>query len=29
MKILNFDDREQWLNARLGKITGTRLKDII
>ncbi len=29
MKILNFEDREQWLNARLGKITGTRLKDII
>ncbi len=29
MKILNFEDREQWLSARLGKITGTRLKDII
>lgn len=29
MKILKFEDRETWLNARLGKITGTRLKDII
>lgn len=29
MKILKFEDRETWLNARQGKITGTRLKDII
>lgn len=29
MKILKFEDREEWLGARLGKITGSRLKDII
>jgi len=29
MKTLNFDDRESWLAARKGKITGSRLKDII
>lgn len=28
MKVLKFEDREAWLNARLGKITGSRLKDI-
>lgn len=27
--IEKFDDREQWLNARNGKITGSKLKDII
>ncbi len=29
MKTLKFDDRESWLAARAGKITGTRLKDIV
>lgn len=29
MKTLKFNDREAWLNARIGKITGTRLKDLI
>ena len=29
MKTIAFTDRDQWLQARLGKITGTRLKDII
>ncbi|MDE1767163.1 MAG: YqaJ viral recombinase family protein [Thaumarchaeota archaeon] len=29
MKTLKFDEREEWLQARAGKITGTRLKDII
>ena len=30
MKIINFDgDKDAWLTARNGKITGTRLKDII
>lgn len=29
MKIVNFENREAWLNSRNGKITGTRLKDII
>ena len=29
MKILKFEDKEQWLAARRGKITGTRLKDIV
>jgi putative phage-type endonuclease len=29
MKVLKFDSREAWLEARKGKITGTRLKDII
>jgi putative phage-type endonuclease len=29
MKTLNFDSREEWLNFRLGKISGSRLKDII
>lgn len=29
MKILKFKDEEEWLEARKGKITGTRLKDII
>lgn len=29
MKILKFDDRDEWLAARRGKITGSRLKDIV
>jgi predicted phage-related endonuclease len=29
MQTLKFDTREEWLNARRGKITGSRLKDII
>lgn len=29
MKIQNFQNKEEWLNARLCKITGTRLKDIV
>lgn len=29
MKILQFDDRESWLNGRRTKITGSRLKDIV
>jgi putative phage-type endonuclease len=29
MKILTFDTKEDWLGARRGKITGTRLKDIV
>jgi hypothetical protein len=29
MRVLKFDDREAWLNARLGKITGSKLKDIV
>lgn len=29
MKTLKFLDRESWLEARKGKITGTRLKDIV
>ena len=30
MKIINFDgNEEKWLEARMGKITGTRLKDLI
>ena len=29
MKILKFKDEETWLEARRGKITGTRLKDLI
>ena len=29
MKILKFNDEESWLEARKGRITGTRLKDII
>lgn len=29
MKTSSFDTREEWLAARLGKITGSRLKDII
>lgn len=29
MKTLKFEDREEWLLARRGKITGSRLKDII
>lgn len=29
MKTLTFEDRESWLAARRGKITGTRVKDLI
>lgn len=29
MKTLKFADKEEWLQARLGKITGTRLKDLV
>ncbi len=29
MKTLTFDNREEWLAARKGKITGSRLKEII
>lgn len=29
MKTLTFETREEWLSARRGRITGTRLKDII
>lgn len=29
MKTLKFTDREEWLQARLRKITGSRLKDIV
>jgi putative phage-type endonuclease len=29
MKITTYDSREEWLGARKGKITGSRLKDII
>ena len=29
MKTKQFLTKEEWLNARIGKITGTRLKDII
>lgn len=29
MKITKFESREAWLNGRLGKITGSRLKDVL
>lgn len=29
MKIKTFEDKEQWLEARRGKITGSRLKNIV
>ena len=29
MKIKTFEDKESWLEARKGKITGSRLKDIV
>lgn len=29
MKIEKFDNEEEWLAARLGRITGTRLKDLV
>jgi putative phage-type endonuclease len=29
MKTINFETREEWLNFRLGKISGSRLKDLI
>ncbi len=29
MKVITFDNKDKWLLARQGKITGTRLKDIV
>jgi len=29
MKTIKFENEEEWLEARKGKITGTRLKDLI
>jgi YqaJ-like viral recombinase domain len=29
MQIRKYNNREEWLDARLGKITGTRVKDLI
>lgn len=29
MKVISFEDNDQWMAGRLGKITGTRLKDLI
>lgn len=29
MKVTKFEDKETWLSARFGKITGSKLKDII
>lgn len=29
MKIETFEDRETWLDARRGRVTGTRLKDLV
>lgn len=29
MKVISFEDRDQWLAERRGKITGTRLKDLV
>lgn len=29
MKTISFENREQWLQARMGKVTGTRLGDMI
>jgi putative phage-type endonuclease len=29
MKTLNFEDKNEWMSARKGKITGSRLNDII
>ena len=29
MKTVPFESREQWMSARMGKVTGTRLKDLI
>lgn len=29
MKIIKFDNEQDWLDSRRGKITGTRLKDLI
>lgn len=29
MKIIKFETEEEWLEARKGKITGTRLKDLV
>lgn len=29
MKITKFDNKEDWLRARMGRITGSRLKDIV
>lgn len=29
MKTLSFENREDWMRARVGKITGSRLKDLV
>lgn len=29
MQVLKFEDRQAWLTARMGKVTGSKLKDII
>lgn len=29
MKIYKFDNNEEWLKCRIGKITGSRLKDVV
>jgi putative phage-type endonuclease len=29
MKVTSYDNEQDWLNARLGRITGSRLKDIV
>lgn len=29
MKVKKFSDEDSWLDARLGKVTGTRLKDLV
>ncbi len=29
MKVTTYNDKEEWLEARYGKITGSRLKDIV
>lgn len=29
MKIISFQDKEEWMKSRVGKITGSRLKDLI
>ena len=29
MKIEKYESREEWLDARLGRVTGTRLKDLV
>lgn len=29
MRVINFNSKEEWFTGRLGKITGSRLKDIV